>query len=169
MDSSDPTVDCCNISSRRSRSNQYIDGCHVDHKSATPSSSRHCRLESLSLRIYRLLHISSRRSRSNQYIDGCDVGHKSATPSSSRHCKARIVELTDLSFFVRKFGCWRNFDMPRFKKLKQHDGSTPLKAPTKALRKLTTTPQKLSKFNLTRLLDSNVAKTYPMNFRTIGN
>ena len=91
-------------------------------------------------------------------IDECHVDHKSATPSSGRHCKTRIVELTDLSFFVRKFGRWRNFDMPRFKKLTQHEGSTPLKAPTKALRKLTTTPQKLSKFNLTRLLNSNVAK-----------
>ena len=83
MDSSDPTVDCCNISSRRSRSNQYTGECHVDHKSATPSPSGHCKLESFSLRIYRLLDISSRRNRSNQYIDGCHVVHKSATASSS--------------------------------------------------------------------------------------
>jgi hypothetical protein len=62
----------------------------------------------------------------------------------------RIVELPDLFFFVRKSGRWRSFDMPRFKKLTQHEGSTPLKAPTKALRKFTSTPQKLSKFNLTR-------------------
>ena len=72
--------------------------------------------------------------------------------------QARIVEVTDLSFFVRKSGRWRSFDMPRFKKLTQHEGSTPLKASTKAVRKITTTPQKRSKFNLTRMLNSSVAK-----------